>query len=100
MVCIFQVTRNRGTDFYKPIIITRLPKNKIKLYCIIKCITKILHICFSRDSRILKLTNFIISLITTTLFQLFIFTWRQNPNFSYLILMIQKNTYRLPYISL
>ena len=48
----------------------------------------------------LKLTDLINSLITTTLFQLFIFTWRQNPNFSYLILMIQKNTYRLPHISL
>ena len=35
MVCIFQVARNRGADFYKPIIITRLLKNKIKLYCII-----------------------------------------------------------------
>ncbi len=70
MVCIFQVARNRGADFYKLIIITRL------------------------------LTDLITSLITTTLFQLFIFTWRQNPNFSYLILMIQKNTYRLPHISL
>ena len=36
MVCIFQVARNRGADFYKRIIITRLPKNKIKLYRIIK----------------------------------------------------------------
>ncbi|MGN6984623.1 hypothetical protein ACTHSL_06435, partial [Neisseria sp. P0008.S010] len=36
MVCIFQETRNRGTDFYKSIIITRLPKNKIKQYRIIK----------------------------------------------------------------
>ena len=32
MVCIFQVTRNRGTDFYKSTIITCLLKNKSVLH--------------------------------------------------------------------